>query len=159
MATYTTAAMIVDVAGQLAVDLRTDDADQPDLLDKAIDYATGQVDFYCSRYPQADLEGSTWVQNVAAFIAIRWLCMHRLNGVPKSVAKEWKEVHEPQLTMILKGEAKVPRIDTTRRAAVVTNYHGDLRRFNNQIRVDPTRSTGVAEGYPRPIDYTAPDQR
>ncbi len=156
---YTTAGRIVALAGQLAVDLRTDDGVEADLEAAAIEYGTNQVDFYCQRYECADLAGSTYVQNVATFIAVMWLCQHRLNGVPKPIWKTWKEIHEPQLEMILKGSAKVPRIDTTRRAAVVTNYHVDRRRYNDQIRVDPTRSTGVALNYLRPLDDTAPDNR
>jgi hypothetical protein len=151
---YTTADAVTALAGQLAVDLRTDDGDAGDLLAAAIDYASGRVDFYCARYSQTELAASRWVQGVATFIALRWLCLHRLNEVPASIAEEWDE-RKAELEQIQNGTGTVPGAANSRRPLSVTNYHVDLRRTNRQVRVDRDRSTGLAQGYSRPTDPTA----
>lgn len=156
---YTTAAAVTELAGQLAVDLRTDDTDLDTAVAAAIDFASGEVDFYCSRYAQAELAANRWVANTAAFIAVRWLCLRRLNEVPKAVQAEWEDDLKPKLEAVQQGKASVPRAAATRRPGTVTNYHVDLRRFNNQGRVDRNRSTGQARDYKRPTDPTAPDNR
>lgn len=155
---YTTAAEIDELAGTLAVDLRTDDGTEADLVAEAINYASGRIDFYCARYAQAELAVNQWVKGVATFIALRWLCMRRLNDLPKSIEAEWQE-RKAELQMILDRTAEVPRAARSRRPVTVTNHHVDLQKRNNQVRVDRARSTGVADGYVRPTDDTAPDQR
>ena len=156
---YTTAEKVTLLAGAIAVDLRTDDDDATDLLIEAVNYATGQVDFYCSRYSAAELAANQWVQDVATFIAVRWLCMHRLNKPPRSIKAEWEDTLKPQLERIQEGKADVPRAAESRRAVTVTTQRVDLRKANNQIVTDRSRSTGAAQGYRRPTDYNAPDQR
>ena len=156
---YTTADQITLLAGQIAVDLRTDDDDVTGLLTQAIDYASNQVDFYCSKYEPAVLATSNWARDAATFIAVKWLCFHRLNDVPKSIQKEWDDVWAVQLGLIQQGKAEVPRAAHSRNPCSVTNYTVDLRRVNNQVRVDQNRSTGIAQGYRRPTDPTSPDQR
>jgi hypothetical protein len=156
---YTTADQIDRLAGAMAVNLRTDDDDEDTLIDQAIDYASNQVEFYCHKYSVTELAANGWVRDAATIIAVKWLCLRRLNDVPGAIAKEWEEVFLPQLTAIQQGKAMVPRASTSRNPATVTNHATDLRRFNNQIRVDRTRSTGRADGYSRPTDPTAPDQR
>lgn len=157
-AEYTTAGAIAELAGQLALDLRTDDDDGPSLVTAAIAAATSRVDFYCGRYPMADLAASAWVNDVATFVAVRWLCMRRLNEVPASIEQEWEERRE-ELELIRQGKAAVPRVAVSRRPGTVTNRTVDLRRFNNQTRQNGPMSTGAGSGYPRPTDPTAPDQR
>lgn len=155
---YTTADAIEDLIGSLGVELRTDDADEQTLVDQAIEYASGRIDFYCARYAGAELAANRWVEGAATFIAVRWLCFRRLNEVPKSIEKEWEE-RLAELELIQQGKAVVPGAATSRRPVTVTNPHVDLRRPNNQVRVDRTRSTGVAKDYRRPTDPTAPDAR
>lgn len=159
MAAYTTSAAILALAGQVAVDLRTDDDDQANLLNTAIDYATEQLDWYLAKYSQVQIAASHFAQHAATFIAVKWLCLHRLNSVPASIQKEWTEEWEPKLGLIQQGKAVLPRASTSRNPVSVTNYSVDLRRMNNQIRVDRSRSTGVAQDYKRPTDPNAPDQR
>ena len=103
--------------------------------------ATGQVDFYCSRYSAAELAANQWVQDVATFIAVRWLCMHRLNKPPRSIKAEWEDTLKPQLERIQEGKADVPRAAESRRAVTVTTQRVDLRKANNQIVTDRSRST------------------
>lgn len=155
---YTTADAITALAGDLAVDLRADDGDLEALLAAAVDHASGRVDFYCARYAGAELAANRWVAGVATLIALRWLSLRRLNEVPKSVEAEWEE-RRAELELIQKGKAVVPNAATSRRPVTVTNPHTDLRRTNNQVRVDRSRSTGVANDYRRPTDPTAPDRR
>lgn len=156
---YTDAPAVLAIGGELGVDLRSDDVPNlDDQMTRAIAFATGRVDFYCARYAAADLAASQWVQDVAAFLAVRWLCLHRLNDVPKAIEAEWED-RQQELELIRVGKASVPRIAVARRPGVATNYKVDLRRFNNQVRVDPARSTGQARGYVRPVDQTAPDQK
>lgn len=156
---YTDAGAVLALCGELGIDLRADDV--PDLdahMTRATDYASARVDFYCARYAPADLAASQYVNDVAALLAVRWLCLHRLNEVPRSVEAEWGE-RQKELELVRVGKANVPRIAVSRRPGVVTNYHVDQRRFNNQVRVDPARSTGRASGYARPVDQSAPDQK
>ena len=157
MAVYTDADHIANIIGQYGVNLRTDDADGQTLTTAACTYATTQIDFYCGKYDADDLAANEWVMQVAAFVAVRWMCMRRLNSVPKGIADEWKDNLKPQLELIQMGEAVVPRIDQPRRAVAVDNYHADQRYFNDQVRVDTSRSTGVTE-LPRRTDWTAPNQ-
>lgn len=157
---YCAAADVVALAGQMAIDLRADDV--PDLdahLAAAIDFASGRVDLYCAaRYSQAELAANRWVKGVAEFVAVMWLCQHRLNSVPESVAKEWEE-RKAELQTILERKAGVPRAARSRRPVTVSNHTVDLQRRNNQVRVDRNRSTGVAEDYKRPTDPYASDER
>jgi hypothetical protein len=153
---YCTPAGITALAGQLAVDLRTDDV--PDLaahLAAAVDHASGRIDFYCSRYAGAELAASRWVTGVAELIALRWLCLHRLNERPKVLEEEWAERKE-ELELIREGKATVPNAAATRRPLTVTNYGVDDRRWNGKVRVDANRSTGVPGDLPRRTDPTAP---
>lgn len=156
---YTTSAKIISLVGQTGVDLRTDDATAAALIAEAITFGTNQIDFYCSRYSATELAANAWAQDAATWAAVMYLCMHRLNAVPDSIQKWWDEMFLTQLAKIQDGKATVPRAATARNPVSVTNHATDLRRLNNQIRVDKTRSTGVADNYRRPIDPNAPDHR
>jgi hypothetical protein len=156
---YTTAEQVTRLVGQLGVDLRTDDADPDALMGEAIDFASGEIDWYCSRFAGAELAVNRWVGHAAAVIAVRWLCVHRLNEIPASLQKMWEEDLKPKLDLIQQGKAVVPGAAASRRPCTVTNQHVDLRRWNNQVRTDRARSTGVAKDYKRPVDPSAPDQR
>jgi hypothetical protein len=150
---------VMSIAGAYGLQARGDDSGMGGVTANGIQYATQQIEFYCAqRYSQADLAANEWVKQTAAFLAVMWVCKHRLNGVPKPIADEFKNTIKPQLELIQMGEANIPRIALTRRPIAVDNYHVDQQRFNNQVRVDPTRSTGTT-ALPRPIDVTAPDQR
>jgi hypothetical protein len=61
--------------------------------------------------------------------------------------------------LVRQRKAKAPRLAKSRRPATVSNYHVDQRKFNNQVRVDKSRSTGVAQDYRRVVDDTATDER
>lgn len=159
---YTTEARVLLLAGQLGVDLRLDDADESDdyadAMSWAIDAGTVEVDGYCQQYSQADLAASAWVMTHADYFALRALCQRRLNDVPESLAKEC-ERREKQLMLVLQRKFPVPRVAKSRRPVAVTNYNVDLRKYNNTIGVDKTRSTGVAQDYKRPVDDTVVDER
>ena len=156
---YCTEADVTALAGQLAIDLRLDDSADPAAdLEWAIDDSTVSLDFYLETYSQADLATSDWVRVNATYFALRSLCLRRLNDVPESLAKEC-ERREKMLELVRQRKANVPRLSKSRRPAVVTGYTTDMRRPNNQIRVDTTKSTGVAKDYQRPNDPSAPDYR
>lgn len=156
---FTTEAQIRSIVGQLGIDLRTDDsADYGEDIEDVIDQATGEIYFYLGRYSLAAIASNNWAQWHAAWFAVRCLCQRRLNDVPATVESEWAR-REKQLTRVLDRKVPAPGLATSRRPAVVTNYTVDLRRFNNQIRVDRTKSTGVAKDYLRPTDESAPDNR
>lgn len=157
MPDYSTSTEIDALAGSVGVDLRTDDGTEATLVQDAIDYAAGEVDFYCqARF--SGLDEIQWVRNVATAFAVEWLCNRRLNSVPESLAKMCDRYRE-KLELVLERKAVVPGATRSRRAVAVSNQVVDLRRYNNQTRVDLPRSTGVAEGYTRQTDPTAPDQR
>ena len=156
---YTTAKAVTDLVGQLALDLRTDDVEGPEFLDQAIEHGSGEIDFYAQgKYLTSDLASNRWVSNGATAFAVEFLCLRRLNEIPKGV-KEWADQYREKLQGVLEGKWQIPGCSRTRRAVTVTNQHVDLRRPNNQVRTDTTRSTGVAQGYTRPTDPTAPDAR
>ncbi len=156
---YTTEAQILKVVGQLGIDLRLDDSvDRDGDVLYAVETGTDELDFYLQRYAIASIAASDWANKHATWFAIRALCQRRLNDIPETVKLEC-ERREKQLQGILDGKYHAPRLANTRRPAAVTGYTTDPRRFNNKIRVDRSRSTGLAEGYQRPTDDTAPDDR
>lgn len=156
---YTSEARIVRLVGQLGTDLRLDDlGDDTAAVQDAVDAGTAELDFYLQRYLQAEIAASEWAQLHATWFAVRFLCRRRLNDVPKSVQDECDE-RKKQLQLILEGKVPAPRLAHTRRPCAVTGYTADLRRYNNQIRVDKNRSTGVAGDLPRSSDPTSPDNR
>ena len=156
---YSTAAEIEAFAGTWGVDLRTDDVGGVSVVDDAITFAGADFDFFCQgRYLSSDLTAIQWVRNVATAFAVEWLCLRRLNSVPEGLAKQCDRYRE-QLALVLEGKAQVPGAARSRRPVTVTNQVVDLRRRNNNVRVDRTRSTGVAQDYVRPSDPTAPDDR
>lgn len=150
---------VIALAGDLALDLRNDDVDFDTQMIAAISWASGRIDYYCAKYGEDVLAVNRWVNGVTTFLAVYWHCIHRLNDVPKSIQKMWDDEYKPELQAIQKGTADVPRAVTSRRPVAVSNYNVDLRRANNQVRTDRTRSTGVSQGYVRPTDNTAPDDR
>lgn len=156
---YTTSAAIVTLAGERAVDLRSDDAERDELMDEAIDHGSSQIDFYTQgKYLEADLAASRYVNDAATAFALEYWCLRRLNDTPKAVSA-WADRFRDQLQMVLEGKAGIPGAARSRRPVTVTNQRVDLRRPNNQVRTDTTRSTGVAKDYVRPTDPTAPDCR
>ena len=156
---YTTAARIIALVGELGVDLRTDDvADIDESLEYAVDAGTTDEDFYLSKYSPADIAVNEWCIQNATWFGVRALCLRRLNEVPEGVAKEC-ERREKLLQKVLEGKWRAPRLPNSRRPVTVTNSVVILRNANNQVRVDRSRSTGVAHGYVRPVDDSAPDDR
>lgn len=155
---YTTEARIIAVCGQLAIDLRTDDVpDYATHISDAIDAGTSEADYYYVDYLQSAVADDEFAQQCATWFAVRWLCEHRLNEPSAAVDKEC-ERKEKKLELIRTRKAKV-RIPKTRRPVVTTAYTMDNRRWNNQVRVDQSRSTGVAKNYTRPTDNSSPDAR
>lgn len=157
---YTTSGDVTSLAGSLAVDLRTDDGVEADLMAEAIDYASADVDFYTQgKYAAADLAENRWAKHAATAFALEYLCIRRLNDVPTSLA-EMCERYRKLLQLVLEGKAQVPGAARSRRPGTVTNYVPDLRRLNNQMRRDPNRSTGArASSYRVMTDPTSPDNR
>lgn len=157
MADYSSAAEIDRLAGATGVGLRTDDGVEATLVQEAIDYAGGEIDFACQgRYSAVDQV--QWVRNCATHLALEDLCRRRLNSVPESLAARCDGYRE-QLRAVAGGQLAVPGAARGRRPVTVTNSTVDNRRFNNQVRVDRSRSTGVAKDYTRPTDPNAPDNR
>lgn len=158
MADFSSIAEMTNLAGQVAVDLRTDDAaPAAELMQAAIDYAGGEVEFYCQG-KFGLLDSVQYVRNAATAFALEWLCMRRLNAVTDALTKMCDRYRE-QLGKVAEGTFTIPGAARSRRAATVANQAVDLRRFNNQVRTDTTRSTGVAKGFRRVTDGNAPDER
>lgn len=158
---FTTNALILDLIGQLGLDLRVDDTtdDGAALLIWAINKATNTVGFFLqNRYSLALAAQVGWVQDAATWDAVRALCQHRLNDVPESINAEWEE-YKTLLQMVLDRTATVPGLANIRRPIAVTNYTVDQRKYNNTIRVVPSKTTGVRQGYVEPTDTTGTDDR
>lgn len=159
MAAYTTYGAVLARLGSVGLELRTDDDDATALVDAAIAYATGEIDFYCQgKYLASDLANNQYVQNAATEFALEEICQHRLNETPNVLADKCKRYRD-QLDLVRQGTTDIPGCPVARRPATVTNYTDDLRRYNNQIRTDTARSTGVRRDYPRSVDTNAPDDR
>ncbi len=156
---YTTSARVTDLIGTLGLSLRDDDETDTtgDFMTLAINAGTSDADVYLIRYTQANCATDEYVAQSATWFAVRWWCLHRLNDLPAGVDAECKR-REKLLEKVRTGKAKL-RLPATRRAVVTTNYHVDLRKINDQVGVDTSRSTGIADGYKRVIDETAPDVR
>lgn len=157
---FSTPDRVLGLVGRLGLDLRLDDAPDADAeLDSVIDEATTDVQFYlATRYADVDIAGNEWANWHATWFAVHHLCLRRLNDTPKSVQEEIKRRSE-QLELVRQGKAAAPGLANARRPVVVTGYTVRLRDVNNQIRVDKSRSTGVAKDYNRVVDDTAPDAR
>jgi len=154
---YSTAAEIDLLAGATGVDLRTDDGTEATIVAEAVDYAGGEVDF-AAQGRWSSLDAVQWVRNAATHLALEWLCLRRLNAVPESLAAAC-ERYRQQLMLVAQGKLVIPGAARSRRPVTLSNRHVDLRRFNNTVRTDTTKSTGVTNGYTRPTDPAAPDQR
>lgn len=154
---YTDATAINLLAGQVGVDLRADDATEAEVVAEAVEYAGGEVDF-AAQGRWSGLDAVRWVRNCATHFALEWLCLRRLNAVPESLAAAC-ERYRQQLALVAQGKLVIPGAARSRRPVTVTNQTVDLRRPNNQVRTDRSRSTGVANNYPRPTDTNAPDAR
>lgn len=149
---------VLDLVGALGIELRQDDVPDADAtMDYAVEQGTVDVAFYLSAYDLTLASQNQWVQVNATWFAVKYLCQRRLNDVPKSVADEC-ERREKLLQLVLERKATAPGLAKSRRGGVVSNYQVDLRRWNNQVRVDKNRSTGVAKDYVRPSD-NSPDNR
>ena len=71
---YCTPADVLAVLGQLGQDLRTDDvANAGAHVAQAIDWGSGQVDFFCARYAPAVLAENRWIKGVTEIAAVLWL--------------------------------------------------------------------------------------
>lgn len=154
----TTETRIVALAGQLALDLRTDDvADYDAHIEGAIQYATDELlNYYYVDYLESAVADDNFAIQCATFFAVEWLCLHRLNEPSASLEKKCEELRK-KLELIRTRKART-RIAKSRRPGVVTNSTVVLRDVNNQVKVDTTRSTGVAQDYRRP-NANAPDAR
>ena len=157
MADFTSPDEIDHLAGTTGVDLRTDDADVVDVTAEAILYAGGELEF-SAQGKYSNLDTLQWIRNVATAFALEYLCQRRLNSVPESLAERC-ERYRKKLELVEAGKLVIPGATRSRRPVTVTNSNVDLRRANNQVRVDKSRSTGVARNYPRVVDEVAPDQR
>ena len=156
---FTSAADITALIGRMGLDLRSDDAEPDDLMDRAVEHGSAEIDWYTQdKYLAADLAESRFVGEAATAFAVEYWCLRRLNDTPKGVT-EYADRYRDKLQLVLEGKAGIPGVARSRRPVTVTNQTTDLRRRNNQIRTDRTRSTGVAKDYVRPIDPTAPDCR
>lgn len=156
---FTSASAVTALIGRMGLDLRSDDAEPDDLMDRAIEHGSAEIDWYMQdKYLASDLAGSRFVAEAATAFAVEYWCLHRLNDTPKSVT-EYADRYRDKLQLVLEGKAGIPGVARSRRPVTVTNQRVDLRRPNNQVRTDTTRSTGIAQDYVRPTDPTAPDCR
>ena len=145
---FTTAELITARVGALGVDLRTDD--DPASLDDVIDAASARIDFYCAAYSAASLASSRWVLEMATIIAVYYLCMRRLNEVPKAVDELYSQALL-ELTKVQEGKASVPGAVHARRPVALIQQRVVLDRYPG-VRVERPRSTGTAAGYVRRTD-------
>lgn len=108
---------VVAVMSAEAVYLRQDhddnsilDSDEEFLIDRAINYATSVVNRYAlGRYPPQELSKSWEVNYWTTVIAVRYLCMTRLQPCPASIAQLYMEVIEA-LTAVKTGQFQLEDI-------------------------------------------------
>lgn len=120
----------------------------------AIDEASQDIyGFALLQYEETDLNGSVWVEKMAARVAAWYLCARRGNAIPKSIQTirdvAWKELERVEL-----GQKHIP--DAPKRKASVPVYSQIRMRMRPFPRpqVEAQLSTGTAEGYTRFTDPT-----
>ena len=152
--TYCTPEDIALYASDLAVELRTDDADGAAAVAQAIARASADIDMYCFRYASQSLAANGWVTSKCITVALWFLCGRRLNSRPDAVAEEYAEAKE-QLMLVQQGKAHVPGAPQGKGSVpTLTQQRVDLQRYPG-LRTQRPLSTGKAEGYPQRTDPSA----
>lgn len=146
---YCSATDVTHRVGQLGITLRTND--DPGALSDCLESAAAEVNFYLQNlYTPSALAGSEWVKRASRDIAVRFLCMRRLNSVPKSVQSQYEETIQ-KLDVIGSGKKNLP--DAPARHANVPVLSNQRTHLWPHPRVVTERvtSTGTPSGY-APMD-------
>ena len=152
--TYCTPEDLALYAGDLAVELRTDDVEAAAGVAQAIERASADLEMYCFRYDPVSLAANAWAKSKCLTLALWFLCGRRLNGRPDAVAEEYAEAKE-QLLLVQQGKARVPNAPQGKGSVpTLTQQRVDLQRFPG-LRTQRPLSTGKAEGYPQRTDPSA----
>ncbi len=149
---YTTASKINDRLSAEGVTLRTDD--DATVTTRLIANASTRIDFYLRpRYSPTQLAASDWVSERATDIAAWLLCARRANPFPKSIQAQYEQcLHD--LELVRTSAAIVPDIPQRKEdVPVLSQPRVRLDPFPRTV-IEPNRSTGTAEGYPRHEDGT-----
>jgi phage gp36-like protein len=157
--TYTTAAEIVRVLGQRAVDALVDDngdgAGESGVLTSAIEEATDTINFYCySFHTEQVLANNLLVRRWATYLACHILTQRRGNaGNYASVA----ERIVAKLELVHSGRYQIPRAPVRADCSPsMSNYVIDDRAYKRKLRVDRDVSTGpsTARQFPDVVSTT-----
>lgn len=143
---YCTAAQLATRMSATGVALRTDDDATGD--DIAIDEASIEIDGYLRlMYTPAVLATSDWVRKKCVDLATYFLCIRRLNNVPRSVELVYDKAIK-DLEKVQSGQMQIA--DIPMRSAMVptlSNQRVRLKPFP-QVVTEPGRSTGEqGDGY------------
>lgn len=149
---YADATAVVARAGEAGVTLRTDD--DPNTIDDVLEAAAVDVDFWLGPvYSQTALAGSEWVARACRDIAVRYLCLRRLNAVPKSVELRYQEVLE-LLKLLASGARQLPDAAARKANAPVLSNQRTHLSPHPRVTTERPASTGVPAGYPPRDDPT-----
>lgn len=157
---YCTQTDVEQILSANGVTLRLDDdgaglvsaAEQLRMTD-AINGAACTVDFYCfSKYTQAQLATSMFINRAASWLAAYDLCGTRGNEVPESILEE-AEKWEEKLAKIESKGGRVPGLPyRMSQCPTMDNTRLDNRYNSKVIRVERRTSTSQATQLPVNVD-------
>lgn len=114
-----------------------DGTSDPDVIDDCLVQASQEIELYCKRYEPADLANSPLVNRWATVLAVVFLCQRRGNGVPESLAEEFKRIYE-LLMQIGSGIFELPGIAASADSVPkFSNMTVDRLAGNRQLRTIP----------------------
>lgn len=138
----------------LGVSLRLDD--DVTAVDDVIGDASEWINFYCEgRYEQAQLALSLWIKYRCRDIAILFLCIRRLNAIPKSAQFAYDQAIKA-LEKVQAATMVIPGIEPRKTPGPVLSQPRPVLWPIPHTVIERGRSTGQPEGYSRRDDQYEP---
>ena len=123
-------------------DHNADTVADDDVVDDAINQATGEIDLACrQRYSQAGLATSELINRWATVLACYFLATNRGNPPPESLAAEFQRIME-KLQQVAEGLLQLPGVAMRNDMRPThSNLRIDRRYIQSKIRVEKATST------------------
>ena len=127
-----------------------------DVIEDAINQATGEILFYLSLYSAASVASSSLLNRWAVTLAGYFLSMDRGNPAPDSLEMEFQRIME-KLAAVQAGKAKIPGLNfSSRSGPTMSNLKIDSRWRHSKVRVTPANSTNVPTELTQDTAYEGP---
>jgi len=135
-----------------AADDNFDQESESGVVAEGIEWASTEIDFYCTAYAAADMATSDWVNQAAIIHAIYWLRTRRGEDPPKGVERLY-EACVKKLELIHAGEYQIPGLAFSgNHFPAVTNVRADLRFRTKKTRVERPISSEQTDGHTVNVD-------